>query len=201
MAKKNGVNLAQEPLNGLVLESHSFKEGKVTLPKYARLLIDKDTNQVKVNIGQPHKPVWIVLGAVVEAVKPEVTNNVTVNTTNEDRIDYEIHKPIIYIKTFPLFSFSSTGTIDVTDWVARYQIMDVGVTLLQGIAGTLKVGLTVGGDEVLMPTDLNDFLAIGDTKSLYCGAMFNTGQNTVYFNISGGTGDLYNLYLKLIKYR
>lgn len=195
------LNLNQEPAIGFVLEAHSFKQAKVLLPKYGRAVIDKELNRIKLNIGEPHRPVWITLATtddIPEATTTTITTTPAVNT-NETLIEYETHKPVIYIKTFPLFDSSGTATIDVTGWIDRYQILDIGIKLLQGTAGEFKAGLSLGGDDVIMPTDLS-YMTIGGSQAIYCSRMFSTGQNTVYLTMTGGSGALYNIFLKLIKF-
>jgi hypothetical protein len=58
MAKRRPLNLGQEGVNGFVLEPHHFKESKVILPEYGRMVIDQDKHRLAINFGEPHKPDW-----------------------------------------------------------------------------------------------------------------------------------------------
>jgi hypothetical protein len=103
------------------------------------------------------------------------------------------------IKNFPKTGVSGSQNIDVSTYASKFRINDISFTLLTGVGGVNKVGLTAGGSDVIMETDMSD-LVINNPVSIYCGKMFGPGQTHVYFFLAG-VGASYNIDLTLIRYK
>lgn len=101
------------------------------------------------------------------------------------------------VKNFPLDGVTGAQSIDVGAYRDDFRINDIVVTLLSGTGGTIKAGLSVGGEDILAETDLSGFV-IGNPQSLYCGAAFGAGQDTVYITL---TGVSYDIDLTLLRYK
>ena len=104
------------------------------------------------------------------------------------------------VKNFPLDGVTGAQTIDVGAYKDDFRINDIVVTLLSGTGGTIKAGLTAGAEDVLAETDLSGFV-VGNPQSLYCGAVFGYGQDTVYITITPAAAETYDLDMTLIRYK
>jgi len=104
------------------------------------------------------------------------------------------------IKNFPLTGVTGAQSIDVGAYKDDFRINDIVVTVLSGVGGTIKAGLTVGSDDVLVETDLSTFV-VGNPQSLYCGAVFGYSQDTLYITITPAGAETYDINLTLIRYK
>jgi hypothetical protein len=101
------------------------------------------------------------------------------------------------IKNFTLSGVTGSQTIDVGAYATNFKINNIVFTLLGGTAGSNKVGLTAGADDVMEETDMSD-LVIGNPVSVFCEKIFGAGQDTVYFTIPDVS---YDINLTLMRYK
>jgi len=125
--------------------------------------------------------------------------------TNSLALDYIKNKPEIFgesIKNFELIDVSMEQEIDVTTYANDFRILDIVITLKSGVAGIIKVGLTYGGQDVIVETNVDD-LIINDPVSIYCGKVFpiTTSETIVYFDLGSDSEVLFDINLTLIRYK
>jgi hypothetical protein len=101
------------------------------------------------------------------------------------------------IKNFTLSGVTGSQTIDVGAYATNFKINNIVFTLLGGTAGSNKVGLTAGADDVMEETDMSD-LVIGNPVSVFCEKIFGAGQDTVYFTLPDVS---YDINLTLMRYK
>jgi len=127
------------------------------------------------------------------------------NQTISSALDYIKNKPEIFgeaVKNFELVDVSMEQEIDVTTWANDFRILDIVITLKSGVAGIIKVGLTYGGQDVIVETNVDDLIA-NDPVSIYCGKVFpiTTSETIVYFDLGSDSEVLFDINLTLIRYK
>ncbi len=127
----------------------------------------------------------------------DADSQITIEVNGGNVVINEQGELVEVIKNFPKNGVSGSQNINVGTYSSKFRINDVSFTLLTGVGGINKVGLTAGGSDVIMETDMSD-LVINIPVSFYCGKMFGSGQTHVYFFLDGGT---YNIDLTLIRFK
>ena len=126
----------------------------------------------------------------IDTVSEELNLRIFIDDTDATNIyviegDVSVCEDMVVVKNFPLRGVSGTAHIDISVYSREFYIAIMVFTLTSGVAGTNKVGFSLGGEDVLWPTDLS-FMSVDDIQSISMNVVPPSSGTDLYFTLPSG---------------